>query len=219
MAGHGDLLATHTNVSGRAVRREEAAYECELVARWQDHADERALENLLGRVRSIIRTMAWYLDRGDPAISREDLEQVGTIGAIKAITSYDPSKGLFRSWVTLKVRSEVDHLVRDRRQERVKPVSLEREVERVDRDGKSHTHERSLAVVEDGFEQAENATLVPLVRQALTELMAEERQALEDYYARGLNQYEIAEKNGYSQMQASRLLRRGLGKLQGLLAA
>jgi RNA polymerase sigma-B factor len=85
------------------------------------------------------------------------------------------------------------------------PLALE------EHDGEEQDVARAPGVLDEGFEQAERrATLAPL----LATLGERERLVLRLRFEEDLTQSEIAARIGVSQMQVSRLIRRGLERLQ-----
>jgi RNA polymerase sigma-B factor len=73
-------------------------------------ARERLIAEHLPLVRRVARR---YAGLGEPL---EDLEQVGSIGLIKAVDRYDPARGIpFRSYALPTIRGEIGHYLRDRR--------------------------------------------------------------------------------------------------------
>jgi len=77
---------------GSARERHRAARpEGELFARWRQHHDERAREELIARFSPLSRRLARrYSHTSEPY---EDLCQVAQLGLVKAIDGYDPSRG------------------------------------------------------------------------------------------------------------------------------
>jgi len=85
----------------------------ELFRRYKEEGDEDArnqlIVNHLNLVRYLVRK---FENRGEPL---DDLQQVGTIGLIKAIDRFDPSRGLeFTTYATPTITGEIKRHFRDK---------------------------------------------------------------------------------------------------------
>lgn len=85
----------------------------ELFYRYKERGDERAREQLVMNHLNLVRYLAAkFKNRGEPI---EDLVQVGTIGLIKAIDRFDPSRGLeFTTYATPTIMGEIKRHFRDK---------------------------------------------------------------------------------------------------------
>lgn len=85
----------------------------ELFRKYREEGDERAREQLIVNHLNLVRYLASkFKNRGEPL---EDLVQVGTIGLIKAIDRFDPSRGLeFTTYATPTVMGEIKRHFRDK---------------------------------------------------------------------------------------------------------
>lgn len=85
----------------------------ELFRRYRDDHDEHAREQLIMNHLNLVRYLASkFKNRGEPM---DDLVQVGTIGLIKAIDRFDPSRGLeFTTYATPTIMGEIKRHFRDK---------------------------------------------------------------------------------------------------------
>jgi RNA polymerase sigma-B factor len=84
----------------------------ELFARWQQHGDEAARETLVRRYLPLANRLARrYLRSSEPL---DDLRQVASLGLLKALDRFDPSRGLaFQSFAVPTVLGEMRRYFRD----------------------------------------------------------------------------------------------------------
>lgn len=85
----------------------------ELFRRYKEEGDEDARQQLIVNHLNLVRFLAArFKNRGEPL---EDLVQVGTIGLIKAIDRFDPSRGLeFTTYATPTILGEIKRHFRDK---------------------------------------------------------------------------------------------------------
>lgn len=85
----------------------------ELFRRYKGEGDEEAREQLIVSHVNLVRYIAAkFKNRGEPL---DDLIQVGTIGLIKAIDRFDPSRGLeFTTYATPTIMGEIKRHFRDK---------------------------------------------------------------------------------------------------------
>lgn len=85
----------------------------ELFRRYKEEGDEEAREQLIVSHINLVRYIAAkFKNRGEPL---DDLIQVGTIGLIKAIDRFDPSRGLeFTTYATPTIMGEIKRHFRDK---------------------------------------------------------------------------------------------------------
>jgi RNA polymerase sigma-32 factor len=91
-----------------------AEQEVELATRWREHKDERAAHRLvLSNMRAVIKIASEF---GKQHAAFADLVQEGTLGLLKAVDRYDPSRGTrFLSYAAWWVRAYIrDYLLRTR---------------------------------------------------------------------------------------------------------
>ncbi len=84
----------------------------ELFARWQQHDDEAAREALVRRYLPLANRLARrYLRSSEPF---EDLQQVASLGLLKALDRFDPARGLpFQSFAVPTMLGEIRRYFRD----------------------------------------------------------------------------------------------------------
>jgi RNA polymerase sigma-B factor len=85
----------------------------ELFRRYKEEGDEEARNKLVVNHLNLVRYLASkFKNRGEPL---DDLVQVGTIGLIKAIDRFDPSRGLeFTTYATPTIMGEIKRHFRDK---------------------------------------------------------------------------------------------------------
>ncbi len=84
----------------------------ELVARWQQHGDEAAREALVLRYLPLANRLARrFLHSSEPF---EDLQQVASLGLLKALDRFDPSRGRpFQAFAVPTMLGEIRRYFRD----------------------------------------------------------------------------------------------------------
>lgn len=85
----------------------------ELFRRYKEEGDQEAREQLIMSHLNLVRFLAAkFKNRGEPL---DDLIQVGTVGLIKAIDRFDPSRGLeFTTFATPTIMGEIKRHFRDK---------------------------------------------------------------------------------------------------------
>lgn len=114
-ASHADASAARRRL--RRVSKGKPAWDKdrtrELFRRYKEEGDEEAREQLIVSHVNLVRYIAAkFKNRGEPL---DDLIQVGTIGLIKAIDRFDPSRGLeFTTYATPTIMGEIKRHFRDK---------------------------------------------------------------------------------------------------------
>src|SRR6187549_3657893 len=176
-----------------------------LLIRYHRHGDQAAREQLVQRLLPLARRMARRYRRSDEPL--DDLVQVATLGLIKAIDRFDPSRETaFSSYAVPTMLGELKRYFRDNGWAVHVPRGMQERVMRVDNCVKEMSRKigRSPSVAEVG------ATIAP----TLQALPARDRIVLHLRFVEDLTQAEIAERVGVSQMHVSRLIRRALERLR-----
>lgn len=152
---------------------------------------------------------------------QEDLISIGTIGLIKGITTFDPSKGArLATYAARCVENEILMYFRSGRKS-AQDVSLSDYID-------TGTDGAPLALMDvvsedtDLMEQVANQEAVRLLRRAVdTCLTGQERLVIQLRYGLGaeepLRQREVAERTGISRSYVSRIEKRALKKLRAAL--
>jgi RNA polymerase sigma-B factor len=84
----------------------------QLFVRWQQHEDHAAREALVRRFLPLARNLARRYDRSSEA--SEDLFQVASLGLLKALDRFDPSRGFpFQSFAVPTILGEIRRYFRD----------------------------------------------------------------------------------------------------------
>jgi RNA polymerase sigma-B factor len=93
---------------GRADQAESVV----LLERYAEHRDPADLEEIVRRFRPLVRKLALRYARADEPL--DDLEQIGSLGLIKAIHRFDPAKGFaFTSFAVPTIVGELRRSFRD----------------------------------------------------------------------------------------------------------
>jgi RNA polymerase sigma-B factor len=232
----------------------------ELFARWQQHGDRRARDELVERYMPLARRLARrYLGAREPF---EDLVQVASLGLVKAIDRFDASRGnAFTSFAVPTILGELKryfrdlgwavHVPRGAQERALKVEEVQREL--TSRTGRSPSiqeiatyMELSIEDVLDALEAAgahhsmsldtprddgdsESSTIADMLGEedkrfeyidagasiavAAQQLSERERRILALRFIEDRTQTQIAEIEGVSQMQVSRVLRRAIATL------
>ena len=118
--GAAPVSAAEASVARRRLRRASKGKPAwdkertrELFRRYKEEGDEEAREQLIVSHVNLVRYIAAkFKNRGEPL---DDLIQVGTIGLIKAIDRFDPSRGLeFTTYATPTIMGEIKRHFRDK---------------------------------------------------------------------------------------------------------
>jgi RNA polymerase sigma-B factor len=98
---------------GRGARgRERIREDLRLLERYHSHGDEVAREELIRRFLPLARQLARRYERGDEQL--DDLVQVASVGLVKAVERFDPSRGTaFSSFAVPTILGELKRYFRD----------------------------------------------------------------------------------------------------------
>jgi RNA polymerase sigma-B factor len=172
---------------------------------YRDDGDLSAREQLIEAYLPLARSLARrFAHRGERV---EDLEQVGSIGLIKAVDRFEPARGDLAAYATPTIVGEIRRHLRDRgtlirmpRREPQPPVVL--------------MLADDVPAGEDELGASEDRLVVS---NGLRKLHRRERDAVRCHYFSDMSQAEVASALGISQTQTSRLLASGLAKLRANL--
>ena len=203
-----------------------------LLRRWHEDGDRAARAELAERMLPLARSLARrYAGKGEPL---DDLEQVASLGLLKAIDRFDVSRDVrFATFAVPTIVGELKRHFRDRGWMLRVPREIQELSARVTRCretltrelGRSPTVDEVAATVGAGVEAVleaiggddagyELAEQRMLLRRGLDELGAREREIVRLRYYEGLTQREIARAVGVSQMHVSRLIRRSIDTMR-----
>jgi len=162
-------------------------------------AGDAARAQLIEAHLPLVRTIALRHARaGEPL---DELVQAGSIGLIKAVDRFDPSRGTeLAAYAAPLIEGEVRHHLRQRSR-------------RIARESPGRTD------VSDNADHDERSEARLLLEQGWQGLSSRDRRLLELRYFEDLSQAEIARAVGLSQAQVSRLLRAALDRLRTQLTA
>jgi RNA polymerase sigma-B factor len=105
------MIQTPTTTESQVLERRDLPAQ-ELFSRWQRHKDERAREALVAQYLPLARKLARrYRGAREPL---DDLEQVASLGLVKAIDLYDASRGIgFQHFAVPTILGELKRYFRD----------------------------------------------------------------------------------------------------------
>jgi DNA-directed RNA polymerase sigma subunit (sigma70/sigma32) len=106
-------VAKDERSTGQRTRLRRLEYELENV-------NEQIFDLNFGLVRSYVKRFAQQASRDNI----QDFEAAGALGLMKAIDSYDPSRGLFTSWAYKPILREVHRAVRDANHPNINPADF-----------------------------------------------------------------------------------------------
>ena len=188
------------------------------IQRWAE-GDQEARNVLIERnLRLVAHIMKKYYTQ---SADQDDLISIGTIGLIKGISSYDPSKGArLATYAARCIENEILMYFRSQRKLQGE-VSLSDTLE-TDKDGQSLFLLDVVGVEDTMLEDLDardtHRRLRRLVRECLTEREAD---IIERRYGLGgrqpQTQRELAAEYGISRSYVSRIEKRALGKLEAAL--
>ena len=192
---------------------EEKKY-LEQMAAGDHHARQKLIEHNLRLVAHIAKK--YYADEND----RDDLVSIGTVGLIKAVDSFDPTKGIrLSSYASRCIENEILMYLRRNSKTRLE-VSIDEPLN-VDWDGNELLLSDILGTDEDViYRDIETDVERTLLMTAIAGLTGRERMIIELRF--GLNtaggeektQKEVADMLGISQSYISRLEKKIMGRLK-----
>lgn len=179
--------------------------------------------NLVGESLHLVKKIASGIHSLPSSVAREDLIQVGALGVLKAIESYEQTdKGSFKTYASVYIKGRILQFLRDKAYV-IKPprnltdsdnfkniISLDEAV--FSSDGAETILDR---VSTNDFEQDfENKKMIEF---ALNKLAKQEKEVIYKYYIEGLKKVEIARELNLSSMQVSRLIKKSLNKMYNVI--
>ena len=190
---------------------EEKKY-LEQMAAGDHHARQKLIEHNLRLVAHIAKK--YYADEND----RDDLVSIGTVGLIKAVDSFDPTKGIrLSSYASRCIENEILMFFRSATQT-AQDVSLNDPID-PDKDGNTLTLLDTIATDDHILEDIDLRMKVRQLYDAVkTRLSPREREIILLRYGltgqRPLVQREVAKKLNISRSYVSRLEKKALQKLR-----
>lgn len=190
---------------------EEKKY-LEQMAAGDHHARQKLIEHNLRLVAHIAKK--YYADEND----RDDLVSIGTVGLIKAVDSFDPTKGIrLSSYASRCIENEILMFFRSAKKT-AQDVSLNDPID-TDKDGNTLTLIDVIADKSDIADEIDTKIKVEKLRVILPVCLTErERLIIEMRYGlcgrEELTQREIAKKLNISRSYVSRIEKSALEKLR-----
>ncbi|MGH3006337.1 MAG: sigma-70 family RNA polymerase sigma factor [Gaiellaceae bacterium] len=146
----------------------------------------------------------------------EDLVQVAALGLIKAVDRFRPERGVaLGAFAAPTIVGEIKHHLRDR----TWPLSVPRRLRESRAPSEFVAPEMEAEAAGGDDETLSEVEDRALLEPALGALQERERRILQLRFFADLSQVEIAEEEGISQVQVSRILRDALEKLRGSIGA
>jgi RNA polymerase sigma-B factor len=180
-----------------------------LLRAYRENGDVAARDRLIESFIPVVRSIAYrYAGRGEQL---DDLEQVASVGLIKAIERFDLDRDVeLMTYVFPTVVGELKRHFRDRGWSVTVPRRLKELHYRLSRliEELTATLGRSPTIAELAHEAG-----VELLASGLKALDERERRIVQLRFVEGLTQSQIAVEIGISQMHVSRLIRRALETL------
>ena len=205
-------LQLHSGSFPKPLTEEEERHYLTLSAQGNTEARNILVERNLRLVAHIMKK--YYAQTSD----QEDLISIGTIGLIKGITTFDPSKGArLATYAARCVENEILMHFRSGRKS-AQDVSLSDYID-TGTDGAPLALQDVVSEDTDLMEQVASQESVRLLRRAVDSCLTEqERLVIRLRYGLGaeepLRQREVAERTGISRSYVSRIEKRALKKLR-----
>ena len=154
-----------------------------------------------------------YLNSGEDV---EDLAGIARIGMIKAIKSFDPSKGVkFSTYATRCMTNEI--LMYFRKEKKHKSnISIEQPLY-YDGEGNEMKLEDLVDSGDDILGEIVEREEIIRLRQAVEQLSGRDRVIIEEMYFKGKTQKQVSELLGLSQPHISRIEKKIIEKIKGYL--
>lgn len=173
---------------------------------WNLYHSEYAKEQMIlcnyGIVFSVMKNL------GIP-LTDEDMFQTGTIGLLKAINTFDDSRGYsFSTYAFPIVRNELLLVFRKSKRSVKAAFSLDDNVDTGNGESVPYAE-----MISDGKDYEENAVNLMLAQQIFEELSPREQRIFIMFFVEGKTQREISEALGISQSYISRIIK-GIGKIK-----
>jgi RNA polymerase sigma-70 factor, ECF subfamily len=200
--------SSSTDAAARDATSARAAVDAELVRRMRSK-DERALGTFYDRWFPVVHgVVSRMLESPDDV---EDVVEEAFWQAWRQAERFEVERGSVQTWLLTIARSRALDRLRARRRLREDPL--------VDATaGEADTSAPTPAAPSDPLADAEHAERSRIVRAALADLPAEQREALELGYFSGLSQSEIAQQTGQPLGTIKTRMRLALQKLRERLS-
>ncbi len=212
--GHFLFFILHVNQSGNFPKALPAAKEREYFAAMKN-GDEKAKKTLVEHnLRLVVHVAKKYFS---PEIEQDDLISIGTIGLIKAVTSFDSDKGTrFATYASRCIDNEILMYFRSKKKAS-NDISISEPID-TDRDGNALTLIDVIASEENIAEDLDLAMEIEKLNRFLSVLSVRERRIITMRYGLGgtapLTQREVAQKLKISRSYVSRIEKKALGELR-----
>ena len=171
------------------------------ITRRSEYAKEQMFLTNYGIVFFVMRRL------GIPAFD-EDMFQIGSIGLLKAIDTFDASKGCFSTYAFRLVRNELLTEFRKSKKSVNATFSLDDNVDIGNGESVSYAE-----MIPDGKDYEENVVNLMLAQQIFERLGSREKHIFTMFFIENRTQSEISEALGISQSYISRIIK-GIGKIK-----
>lgn len=171
------------------------------ISEHSDYAKEQVILNNAGIVGIVLKSL--NLDLFD-----EDLFQIGMVGLVKTVNTFDPDKGVkFTAYATPIIRNEILTILRKKRI--ISAFSLDET-----RDLGNGESVNFSEMVADKRDYEDESISMFSIKNIFSNLSNKEYQILHLYVNRGMTQNEISREIGLSQPYISRILTKIQKKLE-----
>ena len=204
----------HVSQAGNFPKALSAAKEKEYFAAMKD-GDENAKKTIVEHnLRLVVHVAKKYFTA---EIEQDDLISIGTIGLIKAVTSFDSDKGTrFATYASRCIDNEILMYFRSRKKTS-NDISISEPID-TDRDGNALTLIDVIASDENIADNLDLAMKIEKLRGFLSVLTERERRIIALRYGLGgtapLTQREVAQKLKISRSYVSRIEKKALSELR-----
>lgn len=205
---------TNNNVFPQPLDEEEEKKCLERLSKGEEEAKEKLIEHNLRLVAHIVKKF------DNTKQDTDDLISIGSIGLIKAINTYDPSKNVkLATYASRCIENEI--LMHLRQNKKTKKEVLLHEPIGADKEGNEITLIDILGSdMDDIPDQVELSLTEDKLYEKLEELTCREKKVVKKRYglneAKKYTQQEIADKLGISRSYVSRIEKKALEKLHKL---
>ena len=185
----------------------------ELLRRWHEDADRLARDELVERMLPLARSLARrYANKGEPL---DDLEQVASVGLLKAIDRFDLSRDVkFATFAVPTIAGEIKRHFRDRGWMLRVPREIQELHARLSRTREALTRDSGRSPTVEQLAAAARATTEQVV-EALSASDAYRMMSLDEPLAEGAGPLEAlgTDDEGFERTEQRLMLRRGFDEL------
>lgn len=170
--------------------------------------NELLIENVIANYYLYALKIAYSFSNIEFLIDFDDRSSIAMKGLIRAIEKFDINKNInFTTFSGTVIKNDLLYALRKINRKKLDTVSLNKELFYNYNDDSQITFEKFIKDDVNIEEECENNFIKQYVLDKINKIKhLKHRSVLRDYYLYGMNQEEIANKNGFSQSYASRLI-------------